>query len=84
MAQGERQHHILNPATGRPTQGPRGVSLLAKDTASVNGLGTAIMVLGTEGARKLLQGRTGVQALVVERDHSIWQTPGMAAVLQTA
>ena len=84
MAQGERQHHILNPATARPTQGPRGVSLLARDAASVNGLGTATMVLGSERARALLQGQPGVQALVVDRDHSVWQTPGMAAVLQTA
>ncbi len=84
MAQGERQHHILNPATGRPTQGPRGVSLLAPDAASVNGLGTALMVMGSAAAPALLQQRPGVQALVVERDHSIWQTPGMAAVLRTA
>jgi len=84
MAQGERQHHILNPATGRPTQGPHGVSLLAKDAASVNSLGTAIMVLGSEGARALLRSRPEVQALVVERDHSVWQTPGMAAILRNA
>lgn len=84
MAQGERQHHILNPATGRPTRGPRGVSLLARDAASVNGLGTAIMVLGSEGARTLLQNQHGVQALVVDRDHSVWQTPGMATLLKTA
>ena len=83
MAQGERQHHILNPATGRPTQGPHGVSLLAKDAASVNGMGTAIMVLGSEGARAVLKDQPAVQALVVNRDHSVWQTPGMAALLQT-
>jgi thiamine biosynthesis lipoprotein len=83
MAQGERQHHILNPATGRPTHGPRGVSLVAKDVASVNGMGTAIMVLGSEGARTLLKGRPDVQALVVDRDHSVWQTPGMANLLKT-
>lgn len=84
MARGERQHHILDPATGRPTQGPHGVSLLAQDAASVNGLGTAIMVMGSEGARTLLKGKPGVQALVVDRDQSVWQTPGMAALLQTA
>lgn len=84
MAQGERQHHILDPATGRPTQGPHGVSLLAKDAASVNGLGTAIMVLGSAGAPALLKSRPGVQALVVDRDHSVWQTPGMAAALRNA
>lgn len=83
MVRGERQHHILNPATGRPTHGPHGVSLLARDAASVNGLGTAIMVMGSAGAAKLLQNRPEIQAaLVAERDQSVWQTPGMAALLR--
>jgi thiamine biosynthesis lipoprotein len=82
MAQGERQHHILNPATGRPTQGPHGVSLLARDAASVNGLGAAMMVLGSDGARALLRDKPLVHALVVDRDQSVWRTPGMAAALQ--
>ncbi len=82
MAQGVRQHHILNPATGRPTQGPRGVSLWGRDAASVNGLGTALMVLGSAAAPGLLKGRSGVEALVVERDHSVWQTSGMASALR--
>lgn len=84
MAQGERQHHILDPHTGRPTRGPHGVSLLARDAASVNGLGTALMVLGSSAAPRLLQARPGVQALVAERDRSLWQTPGMAQVLRRA
>lgn len=84
MARGERQHHILDPVTGRPTQGPRGVSLLARDAASVNGLGTAIMVMGSAGAQGLLKDRPGVQALVVDRDHGVWQSPGMAASLVAA
>lgn len=83
MAQGERQHHILDPHTGRPTHGPHGVSLLARDAASVNGLGTAMMVLGADRARTLLASQAPVQALVAQRDQSLWQTPGMAAMLQT-
>lgn len=82
MANGVRQHHILNPATGRPTQGPRGVSLWARDVASVNGLGTALMVMGSAAAPGLLKGRPGVEAIVVERDHGVWQTAGMSAALR--
>lgn len=82
IAQGERQHHILDPQTGRPTHGPHGVSLLARDAASVNGLGAAMMVLGTDKARTLLASQPQVQALVAQRDQTLWQTPGMAAALQ--
>lgn len=84
MVDGQRQHHILDPATGRPTHGPHGVSLLARDAASVNGLGTALMVLGSAQGQALLQRRPQVQALVARRDQSVWQTPGMAAALHQA
>ena len=82
MVDGERQHHILDPATGRPTHGPHGVSLLARDAASVNGLGTALMVLDRAGAQSLLRTRPEVQALVAARDGELWMTPGMEARLQ--
>ena len=81
MYRGERQHHILSPATGRPTRGLHGVSLLAKDAASVNGLGAAMMVLGANASRTLLQSRPGVEALFVDRDQSVWRSPGMATAL---
>lgn len=84
MARGERQHHILDPATGRPTRGPHGISLLARDVASVNGLGAAMMVLGGERAHALVQKNASVQALMVNHDGSVWQTPGMARLLKTA
>ncbi|RID97627.1 FAD:protein FMN transferase [Simplicispira hankyongi] len=84
MAQGERQHHILDPATGRPTHGPHGISLLARDVSSVNGLGAAMMVLGGERAQALIQQRPLVQALIMRHDGSVWRTPGMATALQAA
>lgn len=84
MVDGQRQHHILDPATGRPTHGPHGVSLLARDAASVNGLGTALMVLGMTQGQTLLRQRPEVQALVAGRDQSVWQTAGMATALQKA
>ncbi|MBI5258883.1 MAG: FAD:protein FMN transferase [Burkholderiales bacterium] len=75
---GRRFHHVLDPATGYPTEGPRGVTLLADDVAAVNGLGAAIMVMGADSGRSLLAGTQGVEALIVERDGALWQSPGMA------
>ncbi len=81
MDHGQRQHHILDPATGWPTHGLHGVSLLAKDAASVNGLGAAMMVLGAAAAQTLLRHTSGVEALLVDRDQSVWRSEGMAAAL---
>lgn len=84
MARGERQHHILDPATGRPSRGAHGVSLLARNVASVNGLGAAMMVLGDARAHALVDRHADVQALMVHQDGSVWRTPGMAAALAAA
>jgi thiamine biosynthesis lipoprotein len=78
---GRRWHHVLDPATGWPTQGVRGVALLASDVQAVNGLGAAIMVAGPAAARTWLAQRPQVQALVaMPQDH--WMTPGLAARLR--
>ena len=50
----------------------------------MNGLGTAMMVLGGERAQALVQKRASVQALMMNHDGSLWRTPGMAELLQTA
>ena len=84
MVNGQRQHHILDPATGRPTHAAHGVSLLARNAASVNGVGTALMVLGMTQGQTLLRQRPEVQALVAGRNQSVWQTAGMATALQKA
>ncbi|MGP1629813.1 MAG: FAD:protein FMN transferase [Giesbergeria sp.] len=84
MAQGERQHHILDPMTGRPTHGPHGISLVARDVSHVNGVGAAMMVLGGERAKALVQKDASVQALMMGHDGVIWQTSGMERLLKVA
>lgn len=44
VIRGRRYHHVLDPRTGLPTQGPRGVTLLSRDLAPINGLGTALKI----------------------------------------
>lgn len=79
---GRRWHHVLDPATGWPTQGMRGVALLAPDVDAVNGLGAAMMVAGPDAARGWLAQRPQVQALLaMPQGH--WLSPGMASRLHT-
>lgn len=72
---GRRYHHVLDPKTGYPAQGPHGVTLVARDLASVNGLGAAAMVLGGPAGRDLIRGTPGVEALIAGGDGSLWLTP---------
>lgn len=76
VANGRRYHHVLDPATGMPAAGPRGVTLVASQAAAVNGLGAALMVAGQSAAAGLLHSAIGVDALVVG-DTEPWATAGM-------
>ncbi|MDR2991079.1 MAG: FAD:protein FMN transferase [Burkholderiaceae bacterium] len=80
---GKRYHHILDPKTGQPTQGPHGVALIARGLESVNGLGAAIMVGGTAAGRRWLAQRPEVDALIVHADERLWLSAGMAQRLNS-
>ncbi|AMO25189.1 thiamine biosynthesis protein ApbE [Ramlibacter tataouinensis] len=69
---GRRWHHVLDPRTGQPTQGVRGVTLVADTLEGVNGLGAAAMVLGAGEGRELLRRTAGTEAMVAGADGNIW------------
>lgn len=79
---GRRFHHILDPKTGQPTDGPHGVALVARTLEDINGLGAAIMVAGAEAGRAMLQPLPSVDALIVEHNQGVWLSPGMRQRLQ--
>ncbi|MDT8990739.1 FAD:protein FMN transferase [Curvibacter sp. APW13] len=79
---GRHYHHVLDPRTGYPAQGPHGAVFVAREAAEVNGWGAATLVAGRRFAQRQLAQAPGVQGLVVERDRSIWMSTGMRALLQ--
>jgi thiamine biosynthesis lipoprotein len=74
---GRRYHHVLDPVTGYPALGPRGVTLVGRELPSVNGIGAAAMVLAARAGRELVLGTPGVEALIAARDGELWMTDGM-------
>ena len=78
---GRRYHHILDPATGYPTQAVHGVSLVGAKVDEVNGLGAAAMVMGAEAGAALLAGTPARQALLVRQDGRVWVSPALGARL---
>lgn len=75
---GRRYHHILDPRTGYPAQGPRHVTLVAERLELVNGYGTAIMVLGAAEGKRRIADTPGLQGLIVDHDGSLWVSPRLA------
>jgi thiamine biosynthesis lipoprotein len=82
MEGGRRWHHVLDPRTGEPTLGVRGITLVADTLEGVNGLGTAAMVLGAGEGRELLRRTPGTQSLVVAADGSLWMDEALRARLE--
>lgn len=74
---GKRLHHILDPKTGYPTQGPHGVALISAQLDAINGLGAAIMVAGAKEGRSRVERIHGLDALIVDADNSLWLSSGM-------
>lgn len=71
----ERPGHIVDPRSGLPARGVRGVTLVGPVEA-VNGLGPAIMVLGAEAGKKLMAAAK-VEGLVAEAGGELWVSPGL-------
>lgn len=74
---GQVLHHIINPRTGYPSEGPHGVVLVSSDMPSVNGMGATVMVAGTKFGQQQLRALPGVDGLIVNRDRSTWMSAGM-------
>lgn len=79
---GRRYHHILDPRTGYPAEGARGVTLLGDELETVNGLSVAVMVLGRESGVGLLGATPGTEGFVVDRG-GVWMSGGFRARLRS-
>lgn len=78
---GERYHHILDPATGRPASGGvRGVTILTKEGLYSDALSTACFVLGVEKGMALAE-HFEAEVLFILEDGEIMMSEGMKKYL---
>jgi thiamine biosynthesis lipoprotein len=63
---GTRYSHILTPRTGHSLDGRRGVTVVASDGLTADGLATAVSVLGRERGLALIDDTPGAAALILE------------------
>lgn len=75
---GKRYHHIIDPATGYPAEGPRSVTVFAADPAAADAYATAFFVLGREKALQSPAVRQGKAAFIMmDADGGLFSSPGV-------
>lgn len=76
---GVRYCHIIDPATGAPTQNSLTSVTIVGDSGTVcDGLSTALFVMGRDRALDYWRSNSGFEAILVEQDKNVWITPGLA------
>lgn len=76
IANGRRYHHIIDPATGEPSQGTRSVTIVTDRAAIADGLSTGVFLLGARDGLALLS-RLRVDGLIVTASNDVLFTPGL-------
>ncbi len=74
---GQRYHHIINPATGRPTEGILTVTVIGPDGTLTDGLDTAIFVMGAEKGLELIESYPDYETIIVDSTGKVSYSKGL-------
>lgn len=75
---GKRYHHILDPATGYPTDNNLySVSIITDKSIDGDGLSTTTLLLGLEDGMKLIESLDNVEAIFITNDKKVYVTSGL-------
>jgi thiamine biosynthesis lipoprotein len=74
---GRRYHHILDPATGEPTQGCRSVTILTGSATVADGISKGVFILGPEAGMALIEGLPGVEGVIVSAKNAVLVSAGL-------
>ena len=74
---GRRYHHILDPATGEPSQDCRSVTIMTASATIADGLSTGVFVLGPEHGMALIEQLPDVEGIIVSAKNAVLVSSGL-------
>jgi thiamine biosynthesis lipoprotein len=75
---GERVHHIINPRTGKSTNGVNSVTIIGPLGFDTDPLSTTVFVLGPEKGMALINRLPGFDAVIIASDGKVSYSKGLA------
>lgn len=75
---GRRYHHIIDPSSGRPTEGILSVTVIGPDATMTDGLSTTLFVLGVDEGLELIERFDGYEAVIVDAGGELTYSSGLA------
>jgi thiamine biosynthesis lipoprotein len=74
---GQRYHHIIDPRTGRPSQGCMSATVIGPEATFGDGIATAMCVLGPEAGMAIIEKLDRVEAVLVGMDGEVHLSSGL-------
>ena len=74
---GQRYHHMLDPATGQPARGAVSVTIVAASATIADGLSTGVFIMGPEAGMALVERLPDVEAVIVTADNRVLISSGL-------
>lgn len=76
---GERVHHIINPRTGKSTNGVNSVTIIGPLGFDTDPLSTTVFVMGAEKGMALINKLPGFDAVIIASDGKVFYSHGLMA-----
>jgi len=74
---GERYHHIIEPATGQPAGEVRSTTIIGPDAVLTDALSTSVFVMGVDQGLRLLATLPDYEGIVIDIDGQMFYSDGL-------
>ena len=73
---GERIHHIINPATGQSADASWSATVIGADAMTTDALSTTIFILGAAEGLALIEKLAGIDAIIIDSNGKVHYSSG--------